>query len=333
MNADVEVPEAVKDAIENEDIIRIDVLVREFLQNSSLKVLPANQFEDAVIRFIEKGGKETVDEFINETLTKSLDYLVKIDDSKLDNDVEAVIEQCKERLERRWAQAGDKWAPRRKLKPKPDDYDSDMDGPWDDPKIDDRWEILARPAKSGQKGDGEVDMDVSMSEDDASVAAAPAKPAPKKGAAAKGPRGSAAKKAAAPKTRGRPKKQGGFIVDSDDEEEEEEEDDAAMSLDDFIEDDEEDEPPPPPPPPPKRASRATKAAPAKKATATRATASRAAKTAAPKSKQTTLKFSQSQRVGASSGMNQQTLTISDDEIDDDDDDAFEPVQSTRSSRR
>lgn len=331
MNADVKVPDAIKDAIENEDIIRIDVLVREFLQNSSLKVLPANQFEDAVIRYIEKGGKETVDEFINETLTKSLDYLVKIDDSKLDNDVEAAIEQCKERLERRWAQAGDKWTPRRKLKPKPDDWDSDMDGPWDDPKIDDRWKILARPGKGSQKGDGDVEMNVSMSEDDAFVAAAPAKPAPKRAAAAKGARGGAAKKAAAPKTRARPKKQGGFIVDSDDDEEEEEAEDVAMSLDDFDDDDEEDEPPPPPPP--KRASRATKAAPAKKATTARATASRAAKPAAPKAKQTTLNFSQSQRAGATSSRNQNTLTISDDEIDDDDDDAFEPVQSTRSSRR
>lgn len=305
------------------------MLVREFLQNSSLKVLPANQFEDAVIRFIEKGGKETVDEFINETLTKSLDYLVKIDETKLDKDMNTAMEQCKERLEKRWAQAGGKWVQKRKLKPKPEDWDSDMEGPWHDPKMADRWETIAQTGGNGQsRGDGDVDMDDSMSEDDTPVSKPPVKPAPKKGAATKGGRGGAAKKAAAPKTRGgRPKKKGGFVIDSD--EGEEEESPMVISEDDFLEDEEDD---PPPPPPPKRASRAIKATPTTKATTGRATSSRAAKPAASKARQTTLDFSQSQRPSRS-GTNQQTLTISDDEIDDDDDDAFEPVQTTRSKRR
>lgn len=307
------------------------MLVREFLQNSSLKVLPANQFEDAVIRFIEKGGKETVDEFINETLTKSLDYLVKIDDTKLDRDMDAAMEQCKERLEKRWAQAGGKWVPRRKLKPKPEGWDSDMEGPWDDPKIDDRWEIIAQPGRDGQNpGDGDVDMDDSMSGGDTPMPEESVKPAPRRGAAAKGGRGGAVKKVAATKTGGgRPKKKGGFVVDSD-EDDEEEAQDMAMSEDDFIDDEEEDDLPPPPP---KRASRATKATPATKTTASRATSSRAAKPPASKAKQTTLNFSQSQRPSRSAAK-QKTLTISDDEIDDDDDDdAFEPVQTTRSKRR
>lgn len=305
--------------------------MREFLQNSSLKVLPANQFEDAVIRFIEKGGKETVDEFINETLTKSLDYLVKIDETKLDKDMDAVMEQCKERLEKRWAQAGGKWTPKRKLKPKPEDWDSDMEGPWNDPKANDRWEIIAQAGQGGQNtGDGDVDMDDSMSGSDTPMAEVPVKPAPKRGAAAKGGRGGTAKKAAPQKARGgRPKKKGGFVVDSD-EDEEEESQAMFLSEDDFIDEEEEDEPPPPPPP--KRASRATKATPATKATTSRATSSRAAKTAASKAKQTTLNFSQSQRP-TRSATNQKTLTISDDEIDDDEDDVFEPVQTTRSKRR
>lgn len=309
------------------------MLVREFLQNSSLKVLPANQFEDAVIRFIEKGGKETVDEFINETLTKSLDYLVKIDDSKLDKDMDAAMEQCKERLEKRWAQAGGKWEPRRKLKPRPENWDSDMEGPWDDPKIADRWETIAQQQRGGgNPGDEDVDMDVSMSDENTTVSKRPSKAAPKRGAGAKQGRGGAAKKAAPPKARAsRPKKQGGFLVDSDEDEEDGEAQDMVMSEDEFIDDDEEDEPAPPAPA--KRASRATKSTPAPKATPSRAAPSRAAKPAASKSKQTTLNFSQSQRPSRSS-TNQKPLTISDDEIDDDDDDdAFEPVQTTRSRRR
>lgn len=318
------------------------MLVREFLQNSSLKVLPANQFEDAVLRFIEKGGKETLDEFVNEALSKSLNFLVKIDDTKLDQDMESAIEQCRERLEARFAQAGGKpWAPKRKLKPKPVDYDSDLAGHWDDPAHPDRWELIARPGQDGEHG-GDGEDDAGMFVDDVAFTDAPATSAPVRGAAVKSgrggaaasagatSRGGAAKKAAAPKTRGRLKKQTGFLPDSDEEEEEEEQaQDDPMSLDDFDDDEEEEEAPAPPP---KRASRSTKA------TTTRTTTSRTTKPAATKTKQSTLNFSQSQAAPSRSRVNQtqKSLVISDDEIDDDDDDdddAFEPPVSTRSSRR
>lgn len=316
------------------------MLVREFLQNSSLKVLPANQFEDAVIRFIEKGGKETVDEFVNETLSKSLNYLVKIDDSKLDEDMDSAIEQCKERLEKRFAQAGGKpWAPRRKLKPKPADHDSDLEGHWDDPAKSDRWELIAQPVQDGENG-GDWEDEESMFVDDASIADTAAISAPKKGAAMKSGRGGAAarakatgrggaaKKAAAPNTRGRLRKQTGFLPESDEEEGgEEQPQNESMSLDDFNDDEEDEEEAQDPTP--KNTLRAIKA------TTTRATTSRTTKTAASKTKQSTLNFSQSQVPGRSRvEQTKKPLMISDDEIDDDDeDDAFEPPVSTRSSRR
>ncbi|KAF3766462.1 hypothetical protein M406DRAFT_37693, partial [Cryphonectria parasitica EP155] len=115
----------------NEDIIRIDVLVREFLQSSSLKVLPQNHFEDAVLEYIDKGSKDAVDDFVNETLAKSLNYLVKVDDTQLNKNMEAIIERCKEALQKRWADSSSgKWTQKRRLKPRPQDYDSDVDGPW-----------------------------------------------------------------------------------------------------------------------------------------------------------------------------------------------------------
>lgn len=305
--------------------------MREFLQNSSLKVLPQNQFEDAVIHFIEKGGKEAVDEFVEQTLAKSLNYLVRLEDTKLDKDMELAIEQCKEALEKRWAKSSGKWVPKKRLKPRPEDYDSDLEGRWDDPSKLDRWEVIGQPEGAKPNTDEE---DVNMDDEDMFVGDAsmddafgsavneqPTKAAPKRGAAAK--TAAAPKKAAVP--RARPKKRSGFVVDSD--EEEGEEPVNVISEDDFVDEDDEE---PPAPPPKQRASRTTKAP-----VATRATASRATKAAPPsKAKQTTLNFSQSQRPSSSRvNQTQKTLTISDDEIDDDDDDAFEPVQPARSRRR
>lgn len=326
------------------------MLVREFLQNSSLKVLPQNQFEEAVIEYIERGGKEAVDEFVNETLAKSLKYLVKVDDTDLDNDLQGIVDKCRERLQQRWVEQGGKpWVQKRKLKPRPEFYDSDLEGPWDDPDNPERWESITEAATAKAKGRGrarnnsddeDVDMDAESNmfmtqpmEEDDPFAESPPRPAPKRGAAAKSTRGATAKKTTAakkpPATRSRPqKKAAGFVVDSDDEEEEQDQDDG-QSVDAFI-DDEDDEPPPPPPP--KRAARATKSA-TTKASTSKALTSMAKKAAPAKGKQTTLNFSQSQRSNTSRvNPTQKTLEISDDEIDDDDD-AFEPVQPSRSSRR
>lgn len=297
--------------------------------------------------YVDKGDKTTMDSFINESLSKSLKYLANLDDTSVLGDLDGNIERCKEALQERWSKSEGKWVQKTRLLPQPEDYDSALEGPWDDPDQPNRW--VAIPQAKGQARRSAGDGDVHMSDDDDMFvgnisdsdpfAEAPAaKPAAKRGAAAKGGRGGAAKKAApAAKltTRARPKK-GGFIVDSEDEEDEEEEpaQNDAMSLDEFNDDDEEITAPP------KRAPRAAKPVPAKatKATTSRASTSRgAAKPAASKGRQSTLNFSQSQRPTSSRRVNQtqKTLTISDDEIDDDDDDddGFEPVAPTRSSRR
>lgn len=322
------------------------MLVREFLQDSALKVLPQNQFEDAIMAYVDKGDKGTMDSFINESLSKSLKYLANLDDTTVLGDLDGSIERCKEVLQERWSKSEGKWIQKTRLLPQPADYDSDKEGPWDDPDKPGRWVEIPQPKSQARRGtgDGDVDMDddeamfvANISDSDPFAEVPVQKPAVKRGAASaatRGGRGGAAKKAAPaakPATRGRPKK-GGFIVDSEDEEDEEEEaQDDAMSLDDFNDDDEEVAVPP------KRGSRATKAAPAKatKATTSRASMSRAAaKPAASKGRQSTLNFSQSQRPTSSRvNQTQKTLTISDDEIDDDDDDGFEPVAPTRSSRR
>lgn len=318
------------------------MLVREFLQDSALKVLPQNQFEDAIMAYVDKGDKGTMDSFINESLSKSLKYLASLDDSSLLGDLDGNIERCKEALQERWSKSEGKWVPKTRLLPQPEDYDSDKEGPWDNPDIPGRWVDIPQAQSQARQstGGGDVDMDDdsmfvgNISDTDPFADASAARPAAKRGAAVKGGRGGAAKTAPpAPKpaTRARPKK-GGFVVDSDDEEDEAVQEDA-MSLDDFNDDDEE------PAAPPKRGARTTKPAPAKptRTTTSRASTSRAAaKLAASRGRQSTLNFSQSQRP-TSSRVTQasKTLTISDDEIDDDDDDddGFEPVVPARNNRR
>lgn len=302
-------------------------------------MLPQNQFEDVIIDYIKEGGKTNLDDFINETLAKSLNYLAKIDENVLEKDLDSAIEQYKETLQKRHAESGGAVArPTRELKPRPEDWDSDLQGHWHDTSKPDRWVKINPSATASRRGrQSTVDEDVSM-EDDSMFVDEPAPPPPakvpaKRGAAAKTGRGGAAKKAPPAKkpttTRGRVKS--GFIVSDDDDEEEEEEAGDAMSMDSFINDDEED-----PAAPSKRGSRAAVKPAARPAASRRASSSRAAKAPA-KTRQSTLNFSQSQRATSSraNATPKTTLTISDDEIDDDDDDdAFEPVtQPTRASRR
>lgn len=319
------------EAMENDDVIRVEVLVQEFLEQSSLQVLPKNQFVDTLVQFVEKGGSGAMDEFVNEALTKSLKAILKLDEEP-DFDVEQAVESWREAAEQRYAKnGGGSIAPKRRLKPRPDDHDSDFEGHWGND--DDHWETVAPTNGHGRRDSS--DEDVQM-EDGMFVSQVDNTPVPQP---ARAKRGAAAKKAPAmkalvvkkvPATRGRSKKKSGFVVDSDEEAEEAagaQED--AMSEDAFMDDEEDD----PPAPPPKRAARTTKG------TTTRTAAPRATKAApatkARQAKQTTLNFSQSQRPSGSQRVTQtqKTLEISDDEIEEDDDDAFEPIAPPTRSRR
>lgn len=335
------------EAIGNDDVVKPDVLVEEFLAQSSLKVLPKNEFIQTLESFVEKGGAHVMDEFVSESLSKSLSAIVKISASDPDADISTLLEAWKEREDQSFVKRGkDASGPKRRMKERPEDYDSDLGAHWGDNP--DHWDEtpVGAPTKKTTRGrnrrsasNDDVDMDdmfVSQGNQDDSIASRASKPAAKRGAAArKAPAKKPAKKAPAngkaPATRGRPKQKSGIIVDSDEDEEEEAEEADAMSEDVFMDEDEEDGPPAPPPP--TRAARTTKAATSRTAT------SRATKVApATKTRQATLNFSQSQRPAAQRvTQTQKALEISDDEIDDDDDDddGFEPVapSTTRSRRR
>lgn len=61
------------------------MLVREFLQDSALKVLPQNHFEDAIMHHVHTGESSAMDTFISESLSKSMKYLTSLNDDVLDD--------------------------------------------------------------------------------------------------------------------------------------------------------------------------------------------------------------------------------------------------------
>lgn len=283
--------------------VKVEKLVREFLEAQSLTILPQNSFGDAVTQFVDKDDKHAMEMFVEESLANQLKHLLDtndVDEEEISNE----IDLYRTKLEQLWASGQIKTNRQRKLKPKPDNWDSDLDGAWED-----------QPGALVHT-DGE--------DDDTPAAAAPKRLTARgraKAPAATQKTTAAAKKAPAKAAPARGRKK---IVE---EESDEEEDNDVIMLDD--DDDEDDDnalfvkP----------ARATTRKAPA------RATARPKSppKRAAPRTtKQSTLNFSQastqrSQRPAAAAAK-KRVQEPSEDEISDDDD-AFEPVSTSRSTRR
>ncbi|OTA88767.1 hypothetical protein M434DRAFT_398895 [Hypoxylon sp. CO27-5] len=320
--AKAELPEELLANLETEDI-KVDRLVGEILsaQAQSLKILPQAPFSNAVNEFVDKDDKHAMEQFVSESLSEQVKQMMGLEDN--DEDLESAMEKIKERLEKDFTAGRLKQMKKRKYKPKPDDWDSDLDGHWEDqPEAIDDTAITneAKPKTTQPKGRGrkaaqvvDEDEDEDENMDDVEEEPAP-KPKGRGRAAAAKPKAAPTKTPAKkPPARGRGRKATVFEQDSDEEEEEEE--DVVMDDDDFD---------PPPPPPPKRTT--TRATTTRAATASsRSQTSRAASAAtkAPPKKQSKLNFS------SQKATQQEPLEISDDEISDD----FESVPETRSRRR
>ena len=281
------------------DTVKVDQLVREFLDAQSLTILPQNSFGDAVSQFIDKDDKHAVEEFVTENLSKQIDQLMKMD--QLDEEgIRDAMENGKSHLEELFA-SGRAKRKKTKRKPRPDDWDSDDNGAWEDKP--------AAIVRSDLEDEDEVD------ESDGAIA----KPKPKGRGKAAPKKTAAPAKKTAPAKNSRSKKK---VVESEDESEEE---DVVMLDSDsdesqlFVK-----------PEPPTRAAK--KAAPVKAPAAKRAPAPARA-TATKGGKQSQLNFSQP--TTQSRGATKKVQEVSDDEIlddDDDDEDAFEPHASARASR-
>lgn len=113
------------------DTIKVEKLVREYLAAQSLTVLPQNRFGDAVSQFIDKDDKHAMEIFIDDSLTSQIKHLLEEED--LDDDNAAEKMKVIQSLMERQAEAGQlKSSRRQKLKPKPADWDSEVEGSWAD---------------------------------------------------------------------------------------------------------------------------------------------------------------------------------------------------------
>lgn len=291
---DAELPEESILAQMTIDSVKVEKLVREFLTAQSLTIFPQNSFGDAVSQFVDKDDKHAMEMFVNENLIEQVKHLMDIDD--VDDDIQNAMDQHRSKLEELFAAGRLKKSKRAKLKPRPENWDSDLNEEWE-----------AQPA-AWVRSDNELDQDDEGASPPKTKPTAKGRPratAPKKTPAA-------TKKAVSAKT-----SRGRKVIE---EESEEQDDDAVM-----IDSDEESQlfvqpaprkPATKKPPPPK------KTAPAAKRTSARNTTGTA-------TRQTQIAFSQPATQSRGKGMISQQ--ISGDEISDDDDDAFEPAPSTFTS--
>ncbi len=112
------------------DNVKVEKLVREFLSAQSLTILPQNSFGDAVSQFVDKDDRHAMEMFVNESLSNQVKHLLDMDQTDED-ELHTAMEQYRSKLEELFA-AGQLKKKRPKLKPRPDGWDSELDGAWGD---------------------------------------------------------------------------------------------------------------------------------------------------------------------------------------------------------
>jgi len=285
----------------------VDQLVQEFFAQQELKILPQAPFGNAVNQFVSKDDKHAVEMFLMDSLSTQVKGLLQLDDDAVTEGLDAHIADFRKVMEKSYVEGESQAARRRRrFKPKPNGWDSDMNGHWtEQPGVLEEVPSSPEPQTSrrapADSRDVFSDDEEDLFGDTPAPRARPAAKATTSRATKKAPAKPAAKKAAPARkapSRGRKKAANPFIDDG-----EEEDEDVVMEDDDF------DLPVAKPAPPPKP-TRATRGA--------------------AKPKQTTLNFSQSQSQRPAAKKAQKAIEISDDEISDD---AFESMPTTRSKRR
>jgi double-strand break repair protein MRE11 len=315
------------------DTVKVEKLVREFLAAQSLTILPQNYFGDAVSQFVDKDDKHAMESFVNESLTSQIKHLLTMDAREVDEDEDeedslaAQIDKYRGKLEEMFSKGVLKKGKgnKNRFKPKPSNWDSDLDGDWEDQPG-----ALRRPDEES----GSVVDEEEEGQDETP------KPRAARGRGRdKGARGAAngttrktaatAKKPTAATSRARKK-----VVEEEEDDDEAEDEDVVMLDDDDDEDDSQamffkDK---------KNGAGARGKKPRATATGTRKAASPIKKppprSAAAKGKQATLNFTASQASVLGNGRRgTRSLSLSDNIEDDDDEDAFEPVSSARTKSR
>jgi double-strand break repair protein MRE11 len=129
-----DMPDAATMAQLSLDSVKIDKLVGEFLTAQSLAILPQNQFNESVNLFVNKDDKKAMDDFVERSLEDQQRQLNDFGDDKSDDEETAkLIERFKEAQELAYARGELKIKARAgRRKERPDDWDSDEFGAWED---------------------------------------------------------------------------------------------------------------------------------------------------------------------------------------------------------
>ncbi|KAK8174764.1 Mre11 DNA-binding presumed domain-containing protein [Phyllosticta citribraziliensis] len=320
------------------DNVKVEKLVREYLTAQSLTILPQNSFGDAVAQFVDKDDKFAMETFVNESLASQMKHLLTNEEEMDEDAIKEAMDTYRAKLEELFAAGHVRpTASGRKVKPKPDNWDSDMDGHWAD-----------QPGAMIRENDTPMDDD----DDTSRLGSVPPKPAATRGRGRGRGRGAAsstsrattaaAKKAPAKGDRGKKARSPTPEDDGEDVDQD------IIMISDGNDDDDDDESDAedlftrPTKKPAARSSKNTPAtttrtrkaaSPAKKATLT---STRATRATAPSSKrQTQLTFSQPESVVGSTqrGRGASSREVVDDIEDDDEEDAFEPPAPKGGRRR
>ena len=127
--AGIELPEESAAASTTLDTVKVEKLVREFLAAQNLTILPQMNFGDAVAQFVDKDDKHAMEMFVADTLKSQVQHLLKLDD---DDDMDEALEENRTRLEELFSKGQYKPKKKAKLRPKPANWDSDLNGNWSD---------------------------------------------------------------------------------------------------------------------------------------------------------------------------------------------------------
>ena len=136
--SDLEADKAMMERIQNLENIKVEKLVKEFLEAQALTILPQNYFGDAVSQYVDKDDKHAMAMFVNEALANQIKTLVNLgeDGGADEENGETLLDRIiatREGLERDFSEGMLKAKKARgRYKPRPDDWDSDFDGPWED---------------------------------------------------------------------------------------------------------------------------------------------------------------------------------------------------------
>ena len=122
-------PEAMEGLELEDEAMKVEALVSEFLAAQSLKILPQAPFGDAVSQFVKEDNKHAMETFLSDSLTGQQTQILSLD---VDEDLDTAMEEGKKRLEQLFAMGQLRRVKRKRVKEKPAGWDSDLEGHWED---------------------------------------------------------------------------------------------------------------------------------------------------------------------------------------------------------